>query len=364
MPTTRRPRLVKPVKVCFFIPALSDGGAQKQCIYLLNELQLRDDIELVLIRNGEGVHDHLLNTDRLEVCHIRVGSNYDPRVLLNLVRVIRRTKPDILISWLHASDVYSYFARRAFPRLKWLMTERDSNYPDELRYKVRERLGRHADGIVSNSRAGDEYWAARRARGARYVVNNIVTRAPSESVSSIRAQNVLFVGRLEEQKNPIVVARAFCELAARRSDLRFQMVGEGSTREALESIIRDAGLAHRVELPGFRDDVRSLIATARLVVSLSEHEGSPNVLLESVSAGTPIVASSIAPHHELLGPDYPFLVEQWRDPHHAANMIERAVDDPAAADALAFAQSRVAAMTPQAVADHYMAIFTKTLASR
>jgi len=353
---------VNPVKVCFFIPALSDGGAQKQCIYLLNELQLRDDIELVLIRNGEGVHDHLLKTDGLELRDIRVGSNYDPRVLLNLIRVISQTKPDILMSWLHASDVYSFFARRAFPRLKWLMTERDSNYPDELRYRVRQILGRHADGIVSNSRAGDAYWAKRRARGTRHVVNNIVSHAPYERSESSPVRHVIFVGRLEEQKNPIVVARAFCELAARRSDLQFHMVGDGSTREALESIVRDAGLTDRVELPGFRDDVRSMIANARLVVSLSEHEGSPNVLLESVSAGTPIVASAIAPHHELLGLDYPYLVEHWHDSHHAANVIERAIDDPSAAEALAFARFRVAAMTPQAVADDYMTIFRKTLA--
>lgn len=344
------------MRVCFLIVDLGDGGAQRQCIYLLNELQGRPDLDLHLIHLHAGVHECLLVRGRLRVVQLPVTSNYDPRNVLRLRRTLHSIQPDVLLSWLHACDVYSFFARRCVPGMRWLMTERDSDYPPDPRYWLRRMLGRHADGIVANSTKGKAYWDRAGARCRRFVVPNIV-RVVSQAMLPKCAVSALYVGRLYPQKNVVTVVRAFCTLATRRPDLAFSVIGDGSLRDELETIVRDAGLTDRIAFLGFQRDPIPHMAKAGIVVSMSHHEGLPNVLLESVALGTTIVASDIPEHRELLGPDYPFYVADLHNPEDCAAVMERALAPGASADALGFAMAWLAEMTPKAVGDRYMSIF-------
>ncbi|SEQ53646.1 Glycosyltransferase involved in cell wall bisynthesis [Devosia sp. YR412] len=350
------------LKICFMIPGFSDGGAQRQCIYLLNELQKRDDVELHLIRFHKGIHDHLLKTDRIEILDIPVKSNYDIRGMMRAADQVKKIGPDILMSWLHSSDIYSFFIRLLSRGSKWVMTERDSSYPNELRYWVRLKLGRYADAIVANSASGDALWAANGARGKRFVANNIVPFGAPAPTAAEPSRTVLHIGRLEPQKNALVLAEAFAIVAVRRPDLTFQLVGDGSLRGKIEAITARAGVSDRVQLLGFQKSVMPFLAKAALLVSLSHHEGLPNALLEGTVSGVPIVASDIREHQDLLGTDYPFYVPDRGDAEVAAAMIERALDDLSAASYLKFAKSRTDAMTGSAVADNYIDIFRSVMA--
>ena len=352
-----------PLRVCFLITDFSDGGAQRQCIYLLNELQCRTDLDLHLIYLHSGVHEHLLSRANVQVTKLSVTSNYDPRNLLQLRNALRRIRPDILFSWLHACDVYSFFVRRCVPGMRWIFAERGSRYPRDPRYFLRRELGRHADAIIANSAAGGAYWREAGARGPCFVVPNIV-RIPGETQGIPRTRSVIFVGRLEPQKNAVILVRAFCALAARRQDLSFLVIGDGSLRGEAEGVVVEAGLAGRIAFLGFQRDPFSLIASAATVVSISHFEGLPNVLLESVALGTTVVASDIPEHRELLGPDYPFYVADRDSAEACATVIERALTPGGQPGALCFARARTAEMTPRVIGDRYLDIFQRIKAGR
>ncbi|UPK25704.1 glycosyltransferase [Bradyrhizobium sp. 195] len=318
---------------------------------MLNELQKRDDIELHLIHFYTGVHDHLLQNINLKIHRIPVRSNYDPRNILSLRALIRKIQPDILLSWLHACDAYSFFVRLGTAGLTWIMTERDSKYPPDFRYWLRRRLGVFADGIIANSEKGKLYWIEAGAARPCFVIPNIVQ--PHALIdSSIASNSVVYAGRLEPQKNVPIVVQAFCALAKRRPDLRFTILGDGSLRSELQGIVLRAGLSDRIDFLGFRQDISAYLSKAAVVVSLSHHEGLPNVLLESVAAGSKIVASNIPEHRELLGPDYPFYVSNRDDPIACADIVEMALlSGPS--NAMEFAISRIANMTPEKIAASY-----------
>ncbi|MCK1485644.1 glycosyltransferase [Bradyrhizobium sp. 193] len=343
-----------PIRVCFLIPGMSDGGAQKQCIYLLNELARRDDVEPYLIHFYSGVHDHLLKAENIRIERLAVRSNYNPANILRLREVLTRIQPDILLSWLHACDTYAFFLRRLVPRVRWIMTERNSFYTPDPRFWLRRHLGRHADAIIANSPQGSEYWRKAAARGPRFVIPNIVPGSPTTKIA--RTRSAIHIGRLEPQKNVVTVARAFCIVAARRPDLSFSFIGEGSLRRELDTIVRNAGLSDRVTFLGFKSDVSSHILRAGAVVSMSHHEGLPNVLLESIALNTPIVASDIPEHRDLLGPEYVHYVERRNDPEACAIAIEKALhaEDSASFE---FARSKIAGMRPEVIGDMYVNVF-------
>ena len=117
------------MRVCFFIPSLDGGGAQRQCIALVNALQHTPGVEVHLILLGPGVHDDSLDVSRLRLHRIEVRNFASPFALAFVVRTLRRVRPDLLISWLHPADIWSYAATRVVRGVPWVMTERDFRLP-------------------------------------------------------------------------------------------------------------------------------------------------------------------------------------------------------------------------------------------
>lgn len=350
------------MKVCFLIPGFGDGGAQRQCIFLMNELQRRADIDVSLIRiHDNEVHDALLDSTNVAQHFLPSTSHYSLRNVVAAIRLVRQIRPDVLISWQQAADFIACAVRRCVPRVAWVMTERDSAYPREFRFWLRAQVARLADAIVSNSAAGDVYWRQRVSPERRFVIGNIPPRIPP---SLIRRPVILHVGRLEPQKNVLVTAEAFALVAQRRGDVDFAFVGQGSLQAEAEKIGRDKGVPDRVRFLGFVTEAVPLIASSRAIVTMSHHEGTPNVMLEAIASGTPIVASDIPEHRAVLGPDYPFLVAVRHDRDAVAQAIELLLDADDPAQHLAFARERVATMTVSSVGDAYVEIFKTVIGRR
>lgn len=348
------------MKICFLITGFSDGGAQKQCAFLANELASRKDVHLTLVYFNEGVHFTLIDTRRVNCIKIDAISYYDPRNVLKVCRIIDELRPDILVTWLHACDVYGAFVKLLRPGLRWVMTERDSAYPIDPRYMLRRIAGRFSDLIVANSDKGALYWSKIRRSANIKVVDNIVMVAPSVP-ELLPAKRAIAIGRLEPQKNMLTVVRAFIVLAQRRADIQFAVIGDGSERPILERAIFESGMGGRIELLGFRSDVAHQIQTCNVVASASRHEGLPNVLLEAISGRRLVVASSIAEHKALLGESYPYLLENLTDELELSILIEKAIEGGDDIGILSYAQKRIGEMTSERVGDRYLSLFKEVI---
>lgn len=109
-----------------------------------------------------------------------------------------------------------------------------------------------------------------------------------------------FVGRLAHEKGPDQFVRAAREVAARRDDAHFVLVGNGPMREELESMIQELGLAQRVHLAGRWDDVRQVYPALDVLAQTSRAEGSSLVLLEAMANKRPVVAIAVGGVLELV----------------------------------------------------------------
>jgi glycosyltransferase involved in cell wall biosynthesis len=107
---------------------------------------------------------------------------------------------------------------------------------------------------------------------------------------------LLFVGNLKPAKGCIDLLEAFVALASRPGPrLCLAFIGDGPAAAAMRQRVASAGLAERVRLLGKLDhhQLPAWYAAARLVCLPSHAEGVPNVLLEAMSCGTPVVASCV-----------------------------------------------------------------------
>jgi glycosyltransferase involved in cell wall biosynthesis len=160
---------------------------------------------------------------------------------------------------------------------------------------------------VTVSSALTSHYRERYDRSCATIVNG-VTRRVARPADIIRSKYglgdgdySLFVGRLVPEKRPDLLIKAYGELD---TDKRLVIVGGSSyTDDYVDELRRLAARDDRIVMPGYvyGDELDEFFTNARSFVQPSAVEGLPLTLLEAMGCGTPVIASDIAPHLEVLG---------------------------------------------------------------
>jgi glycosyltransferase involved in cell wall biosynthesis len=161
---------------------------------------------------------------------------------------------------------------------------------------------RCADGIIANARdvATDIENILKIAKEKITVINNPTASpalldqardAPAHPWFEDGGPPVIVgVGRLARQKDFPTLIRAFARLRDKRP-CRLVILGEGKDRAALEVLVRELDLEGAVALPGWVDNPFACMARASLFVLSSAWEGLPNVLIQALALGCPVVST-------------------------------------------------------------------------
>jgi teichuronic acid biosynthesis glycosyltransferase TuaC len=142
-----------------------------------------------------------------------------------------------------------------------------------------------------------------------------------------RAELVLFVGRLDSAKGIFELLDAFASLASCRPKLLLTYVGDGPGAEHLRSKTIGLGLEDRVALAGAcpSQSVPRWLAAANVLALPSYREGYPNVVIEALSCGRPVIATDVGGIPELVDESSGILVAP-RDSRALANAIQTAME--------------------------------------
>jgi glycosyltransferase involved in cell wall biosynthesis len=183
-----------------------------------------------------------------------------------------------------------------------------------------------------------------------------------------RESVVLCVGRLSREKGHKDLLEAVALLAERQDlpEFRVVVVGEGPELESLQRAAKTLGVAERVILAGHRPDVRPYYAMASVLALPSHSEGSPNVVLEAMAAGIPVVATRVGGVPEIMEHERTGLIVPSRDPAAMADGIERLLRDPLLRTRLGTAgRERVSRdFTPEAYRRSLVGFYEEVVASR
>jgi glycosyltransferase involved in cell wall biosynthesis len=143
------------------------------------------------------------------------------------------------------------------------------------------------------------------------------------------SQVLLTIGRLDRQKGLATLIDAATIVAPRFPQAHFLLVGDGPQRTDLDHLIREKGLAGRIHLAGWRPDVPELLAAGTALILPSLWEGLPNVVLEAMAAGLPVVATRVEGTSELVIDGRTGLLVPAQAPQDLAFAIEQILSDPA-----------------------------------
>ena len=145
---------------------------------------------------------------------------------------------------------------------------------------------------------------------------------------------ILSVGRLSREKDQVSLVEAISELRGSFSPY-LVILGEGPEHKTILEKTRLLGLTDKVILTGQQDDIGPFYSLADVVVISSRSEGSPNVLLEALAAGVPLVATSVGGIPEMVRNGEHALLVPHGDPKQMANSIARIFAETEVARSLA-----------------------------
>jgi glycosyltransferase involved in cell wall biosynthesis len=179
---------------------------------------------------------------------------------------------------------------------------------------------------------------ARRYRRARSLLEIMVSLVDSEDVVSPELAaarpydgelRLISVGRLDPEKNPLLIADVFGRLVDGGFPWRLLVCGDGSLRSALEERLGELGVADRAELAGhvpYGPRLVGLYQGSHALLHTSWTEGLPQVLIEAFAAGVPVVATDVGGIRDAVG-EGARLVPPG-DARAAATELEAVVTDP------------------------------------
>lgn len=359
------------MRVLHCVPSLAGGGAERQLTYLVKELvQTGWDVHVAYVHSGPNMRR--LQETGATVHPLKALGNYDPQIFGRLLNMIREIQPDIVQCWLLQMEVLGGLAS-VLTRTPWVFSERSCAEAYSVSFKswLRVQMGLLATAIVPNSEAGDRYWRERAHRPLRsQIIRNAlpleeIAKAPIATVEEAGVAPgeplVLSAGRFGPEKNFDAVIKAIRQVVVTRP-IQVLCCGEGPLRGRIEEQVIESGLHGRFRTVGYASNLWSLMKRANVTVSMSWFEGSPNVVLEAMACGCPLVVSDIAAHRELLDERAALLVDP-RDSRQLAEAIVEIVGDPeSAAKRARVAYDRVQRHSVSAVAREYADLYRELAA--
>ena len=178
------------------------------------------------------------------------------------------------------------------------------------------------------------------------------------------------VGRMQDVKDPLTLARAFLRLLqaipGAEQRLRLVMVGDGPLREQVRMLLVEAGVGECAWIPGGRNDVARIMRSFDLFVLPSLAEGISNTILEAMATGLPVLATAVGGNPELIQAGVTGTLVPRDDPESMARAMRAYAESPELCRRHGIEARRTIERKfgMEAMVDAYMTIYDKLLASR
>ncbi len=298
------------MKIHIFIAHMGLGGAERVCVNLANELADRDHEVHIVTLNLDGdintrdlrknIQVHTLGVSRLRYSFLPV------------LKYVRRYKPPFMLIFgnemaiilnklkkLHLTDVK--LAVRVLNNVNITLAKEDGiSYVVENYLRKAQKVLRAMDHVVAQCEGMGTQLVNKGlvSQDKLSVIYNPVSEALIEKTIAVRngkasshdGKEIVFIGRIDPQKNPSDLIDIFREVKNRLGDVRLRIVGDGVLKTAIMEKVKSLNLADSVIFDGIRTDMEQVYAHADVVVLTSDYEGMPNCLIEAIGCGVPVVS--------------------------------------------------------------------------
>lgn len=322
------------------------GGVHQVTEVIARGLQARGHDVVVFVRPGSPLEERMRAVAPVEP--ILRGMDLSPAATLRASRALRRHRPEVVLTLMKKDVRITAPAARLMGIPVVVRHANDRPFGRSPHYRL--LYGRVATHHVANSRATRETLLSSapwlRPVAVTVIHNGIdpepFARAePAPLPVPPGAVVIGFVGRFDDRKGILDLARAWPVVAAALPDAHLVMVGKGPEEDAARTLLADAPRVHWL---GFRSDVPPVLSAMDVLAVPSHWEGFGLVAAEALAAGVPVVAANASSLPEIVRDGREGLLVPPKDsPALAAALIRLGGDAEARRAMGAAGRARVAA---------------------
>ena len=286
----------------FVTSSLRLGGQERQLSYILENIRAKDLIPILVIWSYQNNNLSYFEKIRsLGVKIIKINTNSNPIFkLASLFYVIYKNKPKIVYSYAFYTNILVYIAT-IFLRVVPIGSIR-SNYKTSIKYSgsfIGYLCFRYPRLQISNNYCVVEelstspaFWKPKNI----YVISNGVD-TKLFNFHKFPEKDCIFrivgIGSLLTVKRWDLLLEVANNLVNDQYKFELDIYGEGPELEKLQAIIYKYNLQAYCRLHKSRDDIQNIIKDSHILVLMSDDEGCPNVIIEAMSVGRPVVATNV-----------------------------------------------------------------------
>jgi L-malate glycosyltransferase len=287
---------------------LETGGSERQFTIVANALQGRHfTIRLGCLQRSGGFLSQIEEIEEFDRGP-RLYTLQAHRARLTLSKYLRTHQ----IALAHSFDFYAnvqMIPAALFARVPVVIgsSRQLGDLLTPMKRRVEGTLFRLCDRVVCNSQAAARCLIDRGLSKAKTAVipNGLPDSAFARTEPALpRTPGTLRLGMIARMndtcKNHTAFLRVSAQLAVKIPNLEFLLVGDGPLRPSLEAMARELGIADKIKFMGTRNDIPAVLAAMDVLVLPSVSESLPNVIIEAMAAGVPVVATAVGGIPELV----------------------------------------------------------------
>ena len=314
-------------KILFFICTLDDGGAQRVVSMLSSKMAERGfDVEVLKYYKSKNIYP-ISNEVKITTVEEETNTTNKLRNMLWMRKYFRKNA-DVIVSFLATYNMLAICANigNSIPII--VADRNDPRFVPENRIlrSLRNFLYRYADGIVTQTTDNKNYFSKKIQEKCEVIMNPFSMKDKiGIALNSMKENYIVSVGRLEKQKNQLMLINAYSNGIDR--DYKLIIYGEGPYRKVLEDRISELKLNDFVLLPGSAENILEKIKTASLFVLTSNYEGMPNALAEAMCIGLPVISTKVSGASDLIDENENGILIDLNDEDGLIDNIKKLIND-------------------------------------
>lgn len=327
------------MRVVFFVGTLQAGGLERFVtrVSLKATMQNQFTPVVVCLTKKTGIFLKELLAARIEVHEAPHRWFRSPVKWWQFVCLLRQLKPDVVHSQVNFSMLQQFFAAWV-AGARFTVTERNCYQRSgmalvrrRLQYSILKIFGVYYS--ANSQRVATHLATMLRERPERFTIlpNGIDVSEYDTQVTSQGTEGslprIIYVARMADHKGHLFFLDVLENLIYTRS-LKCEaiLIGDGPLRKKIEQVVDEKGLRSYTTLTGVVSNVDTYLELADVVSLLSDFEGMPNVVIEAMAAGKPVVATDVGNTRELLATGAGIIVER-KEVAYVAEIFESIIRD-------------------------------------